>query len=208
MIDPRPGRAEEAGAGEQASGFVSRGGLKLAAALDAFELDVAGMTCTDLGSSVGGFTDCLLQRGAEKVYAVDTAYGLLAWKLRQDPRVVVVERTNVLHFDPLASEGVDLVTLDLGWTPQARAIPAALKWKPRRIVSLVKPQYEAPRPPGRGGVLEAEEAERVALEVLGDMEAMGVAVQAHLRSPILGGGSRKGGGNVEYLALLVPSGHD
>jgi len=205
VTDPGTGRAEEAGASGPGGSFVSRGGLKLAAALDAFELDVTGMTCADLGASVGGFTDCLLQRGAEKVYAVDTAYGLLAWKLRQDPRVTVVERTNALHHDPPASPGVDLVTIDLGWTRQARAIPAALKWRPRRIVSLIKPQYESPRPAGSGGVLEPQEAERVAHSALGDMEAMGLTVLAHLRSPILGGGGRKRGGNVEYLALLVPS---
>ena len=103
--------------------FVSRAGLKLAHALDELRLDVAGMVCADFGCNVGGFTDCLLQRGASRVVAIDTGYGTLAWKLRSDPRVETRERTNALHADPPA-EGVDLVTIDLAWTPQRHAVPA------------------------------------------------------------------------------------
>src|ERR1041384_1734333 len=106
--------------------YVSRGGLKLAGALDAFNVDVKGWICADLGCNVGGFTDCLLQRGAAKVYAVDTGYGAFAWKLRNDPRVVVMERTNTLYLQPPAV-GIDLVVIDLGWTRQIHAIPAALR---------------------------------------------------------------------------------
>ncbi|MCX5658878.1 MAG: TlyA family rRNA (cytidine-2'-O)-methyltransferase [Planctomycetota bacterium] len=111
--------------------FVSRGGLKIQAAIDAFALDLAGAVCADLGCNVGGFTDCMLQRGASRVFAVDTGYGGLAWKLRQDPRVTVLERTNALHFDPQSApdfSGCDLVSLDLGWTRQALALPAAMRW--------------------------------------------------------------------------------
>lgn len=114
--------------------FVSRGGLKLRCALDAFpeHAEPAGLWCADLGCSTGGFTDCLLQAGAERVFAVDTAYGELAWKLRQDERVTVLERSNALHVDVPAEVtdrgGVDLVVIDLGWTVQAKAIPAALRW--------------------------------------------------------------------------------
>lgn len=114
--------------------FVSRGGLKLRCALDAFpeHAEPAGLWCADLGCSTGGFTDCLLQAGAERVFAVDTAYGELAWKLRQDERVAVLERSNALHVDVPAEVidrgGVDLVVIDLGWTVQAKAIPAALRW--------------------------------------------------------------------------------
>lgn len=122
--------------------FVSRAGEKLAAALDRFGVDVTGMVCADLGCNVGGFTDCLLQRGAERVYAVDTGYGALAWKLRQDERVVVMERTNALHLDP-PEEGVGLVTVDLSWTPQRYGVPAALRWRPGRVITLIKPHYEA-----------------------------------------------------------------
>jgi predicted rRNA methylase YqxC with S4 and FtsJ domains len=102
---------------------VSRGGDKLAAALDHFELDVARRVCADLGSHVGGFVDCLLQRGAARVYSVDTCYGTLAWRLRRDPRVVVLERTNAMHVS--LPEPVDLITIDVGWTPQAKILPNA-----------------------------------------------------------------------------------
>jgi 23S rRNA (cytidine1920-2'-O)/16S rRNA (cytidine1409-2'-O)-methyltransferase len=119
--------------------YVSRGGLKLEAALDAFKLDVTGFVCVDLGCNVGGFTDCLLQRGASHVYAVDTGYGQLAWKLRNDDRVTVMERTNAMHVDVseisnLESQisGVDLATIDLAWTRQMHAIPAAMRWNPGR----------------------------------------------------------------------------
>ena len=122
--------------------YVSRGGWKLAAALEAFGIDPAGWVCADLGSNVGGFVDCLLQHGAARVYALDTGYGQLAWTLRNDPRVVVRERTNALHFDPWRElrgdptgeragdpfEGARLVTIDLAWTRQAHAVPAALRW--------------------------------------------------------------------------------
>ena len=133
--------------------FVSRGGLKLDAALQAFGVDVAGMVCADLGCNVGGFTDCLLQRGATQVYAVDSGYGTLAWKLRQDKRVVVMERTNAVHVDPWklpGFTGCDVVVIDLGWTRQEKALPAAKNWlrndrsgPPGTIVTLIKPHYEA-----------------------------------------------------------------
>ncbi len=103
------------------SHYVSRGGEKLAAALDHFKVDVSGRVCADLGSQVGGFVDCLLQRGAVRVYAVDTCYGTLAWKLRRDSRVAVLERTNAMHVS--LPEPVDVVTIDVGWTPQCKILP-------------------------------------------------------------------------------------
>lgn len=193
--------------------YASRGGIKLAAALDRFGIDVAGLVCADLGCSVGGFTDCLLQRGAARVYAVDTAYGQLAWKLRQDPRVVVMERQNALHAAPpdAPDERCDLVVVDLGWTRQKLAVPAALRWlKPAspgctpRVITLVKPHYESdPRKMGQGGrgrhgVLSEEEAEEVTRRVVAELPALGVAVEGVMRSPVAGGK----GGNTEYLALL------
>lgn len=210
--------------------FASRGGLKLAAALDAFGVEPRGWTCADLGASVGGFTDCLLQHGAANVYSVDTAYGQLAWSLRQDERVVVLERTNVLHFDPApidGFEGCDLAVLDLGWTRQQHAIPAALRWLKQtdgaRVISLIKPHYEASREAARGGrspdarggdakggrgkshrrgVLSDEEAEATLQRVLDEMSSLGVNVLATIESPIRGGGKRGGGpGNREWLAL-------
>ena len=104
--------------------FVSRAGAKLDHALDAFGFEVSGLRCADFGCNVGGFTDCLLQRGAERVVAIDTGYGVLAWKLRNDDRVEVRERTNALHADP-PDEPLDLVVIDLAWTPQRLALPAA-----------------------------------------------------------------------------------
>src|ERR1041384_316105 len=117
--------------------FASRGGLKLRHALDEFGLDVRGLACADFGANVGGFTDCLLQAGADRVFAVDTGDGNLAWTLRNDPRVIVMERTNALHAE--APAPVDLIAIDLGWTPQRHAIPGALRWlKPDgRIVTLI-----------------------------------------------------------------------
>src|ERR1700726_4579177 len=113
--------------------FVSRAGEKLEFALDAFGLDVRGFACADFGCNAGGFTDCLLQRGAAKVYAIDTGYGALDWKLRKDPRVAVMERTNAMHVT--LPEPVDLVTIDVAWTKQKNILPAARRvLKPTGIV--------------------------------------------------------------------------
>ncbi|NUM35601.1 MAG: TlyA family RNA methyltransferase [Candidatus Brocadiae bacterium] len=122
--------------------FVSKGGLKLAFALSHFSIQAANKTAADLGSHQGGFVDCLLQNQAQKVYSVDTCYGTLAWKLRQDPRVVLYERTNALHWR--SPEPLDLVTIDVGWTKQEHIIPIALRSiKPSgEILSLLKGQYE------------------------------------------------------------------
>lgn len=183
--------------------FVSRGGEKLHHALREFSLSLDGLTCADLGASTGGFTDCLLQGGASRVYAVDTAYGELAWKLRNDSRVTVIERANALHVPP--PEPVDLVVMDLGWTPQRLAIPAALKWlKPEgRIVSLVKPHYELKDQGGvlpPKGILDAVQAQRVLAGTVEMIPSLGVRVLATTRSPLLGGS--KGKGNIEWLILV------
>jgi 23S rRNA (cytidine1920-2'-O)/16S rRNA (cytidine1409-2'-O)-methyltransferase len=186
--------------------FVSRGGLKLDAALEQFQLDVAGFICADLGCNVGGFTDCLLQRGAQHVHAIDTGYGQLAWKLRQDPRVTVTERTNALHYDP-PIDAVDLVVIDLGWTRQQHAIPAALRWRPRHIITLIKPHYEASDRTNARGTLTPEEAEQVAAQVIEQLptyapENMKLEVLGHLQSPIKGGKKKGRTGNIEYLAHM------
>lgn len=182
--------------------YVSRGGLKLAAALDAFALDVSAFTCVDLGCNVGGFTDCLLQRGANKVFAVDSGYGALAWKLRQDARVVVMERTNALHCDPPPpEEEIDLAVIDLGWTRQKHAIPAALKWRPAKIVTLIKPHYEAESK--HKGVLSDELAAEVTQRVVAELPSLGVTVDGLIQSPIRGGAGKGKAGNIEYLALLT-----
>lgn len=198
--------------GEPESPYVSRGGLKLRHALDTFGVDVAGLRCADLGASTGGFTDCLLQAGAARVYSVDTAYGEFAWKLRNDERVCVIERTNALHAELPSDlgEGVDMVVIDLGWTRQEKAIPAALRWlSPRgRVISLIKPHYEVPKPTRKRGEkispLADDEAERIAEEVASRLPAHGVRVLGMTKSPIRGGKLSKGAakGNIEFLVLL------
>jgi 23S rRNA (cytidine1920-2'-O)/16S rRNA (cytidine1409-2'-O)-methyltransferase len=191
----------------QPSLFVSRAGVKLDHALREFNFDVTGFVCADFGCNAGGFTDCLLQRGAAKVFAIDTGYGALAWKLRNDPRVVVMERTNALHAAP-PQESVGLVAIDMAWTPQKHAIPAALKWlaPAGRIITLVKPHYELDDAEKKSllhdGRLDPVEAERVLQRVIDRMPEWGAEVLAHTRSPITGGKSSKGGeGNVEYLVM-------
>ncbi|MCC6228168.1 MAG: TlyA family rRNA (cytidine-2'-O)-methyltransferase [Phycisphaerales bacterium] len=189
--------------------YVSRGGLKLRHALSHFALDPHGLLCADLGCSTGGFTDCLLQAGADRVVSVDTAYGEFAWKLRNDPRVTLRERTNALHATPIAG-GVDLVVIDLGWTPQRLVVPAALTWlRPQgRIITLIKPHYELKeqgRELPRGGVLASELAESVLARVIEKMPSLSAEVLGVVESPILGGKAGKtsaGTGNREWLTLL------
>ncbi len=190
--------------------YVSRGGFKLRHALTHFGIDPAGRTCVDLGCSTGGFTDCLLQAGAAKVHSVDTAYGQLAWKLRNDPRVVVTERTNALHAAP-PPEGVDLAVVDLGWTPQRLLIPAADRWLRAggRIITLIKPHYERkdrdPKGLPRGGVLDETASAEECRRVLEGFPGLGMHVEGVTPSPLLGGEHKgKGTGNVEYLALVRP----
>lgn len=127
--------------------FVGIAGHKLQHALTTFGVSVVGRVCADFGCHVGGFTDCLLQGGAARVYAVDTGYGILDYRLRTDPRVQVMERTNVLHAEPPEVDRVTLITIDVGWTPQARVIPVVRRWltpddEDARIITLIKPHYE------------------------------------------------------------------
>jgi 23S rRNA (cytidine1920-2'-O)/16S rRNA (cytidine1409-2'-O)-methyltransferase len=180
--------------------YASRSGHKLAAALTAFGISPAGWVCADFGCNVGGFTDCLLQHGAAKVYAIDTGYGTLAWKLRRDPRVVVMERTNAMHV--ALSEPIDLVTIDVAWTPQHHILPAALKiLRPGgRIITLIKPHYEADRKQLRGGVLGSGDIPAVLDAVAERLTALGITLERIVESPIPG---HKG--NVEFLGLIAPS---
>jgi len=177
--------------------YVTRSGLKLERALTVFGIDATGRLCADLGSHQGGFVDCLLQHGAAKVYSVDTSYGTLAWKLRKDPRVVVLERTNAMHV--VLPEAVDLVTIDVGWTCQRHVLPAARRLlKPHgRIITLVKPQYEAAEDERAAGVVHEEHLEPVLGRVRLDAAGAGLEILAETRSPIKGGG-----GNVEFLFLM------
>lgn len=187
--------------------YVGRGGLKLEHALREFKIDVRGVACADFGCNVGGFTDCLLRAGASRVYAVDTGYGMLAWTLRNDPRVTVMERTNAMHAAP-PDGPVDFIVIDMGWTPQKHAIPAALKWlKPDgRIISLVKPHYEVEKHEKEllvRGVLAATESERIAHRTVESLPALGVRVEGLTRSPVEGGAGKGRAGNAEWLVLVA-----
>ncbi len=181
------------------SKFVSRGGEKLQAAIVNFQLSIVNLTCLDVGSSTGGFTDCLLQNGAKKVYALDTSYGELAWKLRNDPRVVVMERTNILHLEALP-ELVDLITIDAGWTKLELILPVVKKFLKRGgfIIALLKPQYEAEKRDLVKGVLPPEKAEQVKDQVFKKIVNFQLSIVNYIESPILGGA-----GNKEYLLKIL-----
>lgn len=190
--------------------YVGRGALKLEHALGAFALVVRGLTCADFGCNVGGFTDLLLRRGARRVFAVDTGYGALAWSLRNDGRVTVMERTNALHAEP-PPETIDLVVIDMGWTPQRLAVPAALRWltpEPHgRIITLIKPHYEVDKEDAKSllvkGVLPDDMAERIAEQAAARAGEWGAQLLGLTRSPIRGGaGKGNKEGNLEWLALL------
>ena len=182
--------------------YVSRGGFKLAGALTQFGIDVAGRVCADVGACTGGFSDVLLQAGAARVYAIDVGYGQLDWKIRQDERVVVMERTNARYVEGLA-EAVSLVVIDVSFISLRLILPAVQGWlaEDGEIVALVKPQFEAGREQvGKGGIVRDATVQR---QVLVDMwqwaEAQELGPQSAIRSPIEGSG-----GNVEFLMWLQP----
>ncbi|MCC6298457.1 MAG: TlyA family RNA methyltransferase [Anaerolineales bacterium] len=195
--------------------FVSRGGEKLDAALDAFKFDVAGLICADVGASTGGFTDCLLQRGAAKVYAIDVGKGILHWKLRNDPRVAVMEETNARYVESLP-EPVSLVTVDASFISLKILLPAVKKWfavfplssflengkkkEERNVIALIKPQFEAGKKDvsrGDGVIRDPQIHRQVLTDVLTFAQNEGFGVRALTRSPLVGPK-----GNVEFLAWL------
>ena len=190
--------------------FVSRGGEKLDAALEAFGIDVTGLTCADVGASTGGFTDCMLQRGAGKVYAIDVGKGILHWKMRNHPKVVVMEKTNARYVKSLP-EPIDFVTIDASFISLKILLPVVKKWitplwLPRKgeggrgVVTLIKPQFEAGRKDvsrGDGVIRKPEIHRQVLLDVLSYAQNEGFGIKNLLRSPVLGPK-----GNVEFLAWL------
>jgi 23S rRNA (cytidine1920-2'-O)/16S rRNA (cytidine1409-2'-O)-methyltransferase len=194
--------------------FVSRGGEKLDAALEAFGIDVTGLVCADVGASTGGFTDCLLQRGAAKVYAIDVGKGILHWKLRNDPRVIVMEETNARFVESLP-EQVLLVTVDASFISLKILLPVVKKWFelspfPTReggngglghIIALIKPQFEAGKKDvsrGDGVIRDPEIHKQVLLHVLGFAQNEGFQIRGLIKSPLLGPK-----GNAEFLAWLA-----
>jgi 23S rRNA (cytidine1920-2'-O)/16S rRNA (cytidine1409-2'-O)-methyltransferase len=186
--------------------YVSRGGIKLAHALDAFAVDVRGAVALDVGASTGGFTDCLLQRGAARVYCVDVGQGQLDWKLASDPRVRVLDKVNIRLAPPdLLPEPADVVVIDVSFISLRLVLPALppLARPGAPVIALVKPQFEVGRADvGKGGIVRDEAARARALaEVRAAAAALGYDVGADTTSPITGGK-----GNVEYLlSLRAPS---
>ncbi|MBO5110031.1 MAG: TlyA family RNA methyltransferase [Clostridia bacterium] len=186
--------------------YVSRGGLKLKGAIDAFGLEVAGKSALDIGASTGGFTDCLLQHGARHVCAVDSGSSQLHCKLREDTRVTVMENTNARYLTAESfSESFDLITLDVSFISQTLILPsiAALLAEDGRYVSLIKPQFEVGRENiGKNGIVKGEKLHRLAVNrVVSSAEALGLVCVGLTPSPIKGGD-----GNTEFLALFSRSG--
>lgn len=176
--------------------YVSRGGLKLAHAIDEFQLQVNGSVALDVGASTGGFTDCLLQRGAKKVYAIDVGYGQLAWKLRQDPRVVSLERKNIRHLNTEEiDEEADLAVVDISFISLTKVLPKIIEFIRRRgdIAALIKPQFEVEKGKvGKGGIVHDPVKHMQVIEKIKcfasnhDLEVLGV-----VESPIKGADGNK-----------------
>ena len=199
----RPDRLVEPGVKLEVRGsatYVSRGGEKLSAALDVFGLPVRGRACLDVGASTGGFTDVLLQRGAASVIALDVGYGQLAWSIRQDPRVTVLERVNVRHLERLPSPA-DLAVIDVSFISLRLVLPAVrqLLLNPAEVVALVKPQFEVGRGAvGKGGIVHDVEQHRMVLEGLTEFSRRsGFEVAGETSSPLLGAK-----GNREFFLYL------
>jgi 23S rRNA (cytidine1920-2'-O)/16S rRNA (cytidine1409-2'-O)-methyltransferase len=191
---------------ERAAPFVSRAGEKLAAALDAFSIDPTGLIALDVGCSTGGFTDCLLQRGAQRVYAVDVGYGLIDWKLRRDSRVVLRERTNIRYIDRSAiPEPVDLAVIDVSFISLTLVLPSVAPFlrDAGRVIALVKPQFEVGKGQvGSGGIVRDEAQRRaVTQKVISFAANLGLQATGVLDSPVKG---RKG--NQEILVSFSHQG--
>ena len=196
--------------------FVSRGGEKLDAALDAFAIDVTGWICADVGASTGGFTDCLLQRGAAKVYAIDVGKGILHWKLRNDPRVMVMEETNARYVESLP-EPLSLVTVDASFISLRILLPVVKRWlfplsasvldenkEEKVVLALIKPQFEAGKKDvarGDGVIRDPEIHRQVLQDVLGFAQQNGFQIRGLIKSPLLGPK-----GNAEFLVWLGEQG--
>ncbi len=184
--------------------YVSRGGLKLEAALDAFGVDVTGMTAVDIGSSTGGFTDCLLQRGASKVYAIDAGRGQLDWKLRNDPRVVSMEKFNARYLTPedIGGVPVGVAVIDVSFISLTKIIPpaAGILAPGGVLIALIKPQFEVGKGEvGKGGIVRDEAKRREVVDkITAFVSGLGLDLKGVVESPVTGAD-----GNVEYLICAV-----
>jgi len=186
--------------------FVSRGGLKLQKALDEFSIDVTGLVALDVGASTGGFTDCLLQRGAAKILAVDVGYGQLAWKLRLDERVVNLEKTNIRYLTPdKLPEVPDIAVIDASFISLAKVLPATMALLKDKgvIIALIKPQFEVGRGEvGKSGVVRDAEKHREVIATIKSLaESLGLEVKGVTESPIQGPK-----GNREFLIIMLKPG--
>ena len=209
-VSDKPGQMVPADAEIRVKGevlpFVSRGGLKLEKALDEFAIDVSGLVVLDVGASTGGFTDCLLQRGARRVYAVDVGYGQLAWKLRTDDRVLNFEKTNIRHLEPDRLAALpDMAVIDASFISLAKVLPNTIRLikDDGAIIALIKPQFEVGRGEvGKGGVVRDEKKHR---EVIGSIRTLaatlGLKVRGETESPVLGPK-----GNREFLIWMEKRG--
>ena len=179
--------------------YVGRAGEKLKFAIDQLRLDIRDWVAADFGCSIGGFTDCLLQEGAQRVYAVDTGFGMLDWRLRTDSHVVVMERTNAMHVR--LPEPVDVITIDVGWTRQRHILPHALTLLSPNgfVLSLFKPQYEADRHLVHGGVVAPEDFDEVLRGTLEGLEEAGIRARSVVSLP-----RQKGSKNPEAILYILP----
>jgi len=202
----KPGQLIDPGAAVKVRGqdhpYVGRGGVKLAHALDEFGLKADGLVCMDVGASTGGFTDCLLQRGAARVYAVDVGYGQIAWKLARDDRVVVIERTNIRHLEKSAvPDPIELAVIDVSFISLELVFPAVEPFlaPSARIVALVKPQFEVGRElVGKGGIVRDEASHKLAVEKGRRAgESVGWSFEGSCDSPVRGAK-----GNREFLVCF------
>ncbi len=178
--------------------FVSRAGQKLQHALTEFNIDISKKICADFGCNTGGFVDCLLQNHAHKVYAIDTGYGVLDWKLRQNPQVITMERTNALHVE--LPEQVDCISIDVSWTRQKLIVPSALKFLKNDgdIISLLKPHYEAEKSWLRAGKIKDEFLFPTIEKVKDELSHLDIEIKGMIESPIVG----QKGKNTEYLLWI------
>lgn len=182
--------------------YVSRGGLKLEAAIRHFNISMKEKIAMDVGSSTGGFTDCMLQNGVKKVYCIDVGYGQLAWKLRQDPRVVLIERTNIRYLErEKIPDEIDIATIDVSFISLIKVVPNVLEFLKDNgeIIALIKPQFEVGKADvGKGGIVKDEAKRLKAVEhVKENLEALGLQTIGVMQSPIPG---QKG--NIEYLIYM------
>lgn len=202
LIDPEATRIEIRG---DRLKYVGRGGLKLEKAVRAFHLDLKGKTAADIGASTGGFTDCMLQNGARKVYAMDVGYGQLDWKLRKDPRVVVMERTNVRYLDPATiPDTIDFISIDVSFISLKLILPVAYRLLKQEgeLVCLLKPQFEAGREKvGKNGVVRDRSVHKeVIMELLAHLKGYPFTLVDMAPSPITGAK-----GNIEFLVYCRKS---